>query len=88
MVETGATIMAGMNCGTTLSLAWPYIDNGLDAAVAVSHEADAVAARDLNRLGIAAGPCGAESPSGLGRRQHRNPHHHRGCRGQPRARHA
>lgn len=64
-VETGATIMAGMNCGTTSSLAWPYIANGLDAAIAVTDAADSVAARDLNRLGIAAGPCGAAGLAAL-----------------------
>ena len=64
-VETGATIMAGMNCGTTSSLAWPYIANGLDAAIAVTDAADAVAARDLDRLGIAAGPCGAAGLAAL-----------------------
>lgn len=58
-VETGVTMMAGLNCGTPSSLAWPSILHGLDAAVAVSEEADLQAAHDLARLGVAAGPCGA-----------------------------
>lgn len=58
-IETGVTIMSGLNCGTPSSLAWPYIDKGLDAAIAVSDEADIRAAHDLARLGVAAGPCGA-----------------------------
>jgi diaminopropionate ammonia-lyase len=57
--------MAGLNCGTPSSLAWPSIINGLDAAVSVSDQADASAVRDLNRLGVAAGPCGAAGLAGL-----------------------
>lgn len=60
-VETGITVMAGMNCGTPSSLAWPYVRDGLDAAVAVSERADIQAARDLAAMGVAAGPCGAAS---------------------------
>jgi diaminopropionate ammonia-lyase len=58
-VPTGATIMAGLNCGTPSSLAWPYIEGGLDAATAVSDAADRQAAHDLTALGVTAGPCGA-----------------------------
>ncbi len=57
-VPTGVTIMAGLNCGTPSSLAWPYIVNGLDAAIAVSDEDDIRAAHDLADLGVLAGPCG------------------------------
>lgn len=60
-VTTGATVMAGLNCGTPSSLAWPYILGGLDAAVAVTERADVQAALDLAELGVAAGPCGAAS---------------------------
>lgn len=58
-VQTGRTAMAGLNCGTPSSLAWPLIVQGLDAAVTVTEAADVQAARDLAGLGIAAGPCGA-----------------------------
>lgn len=58
-VPTGRTVMAGLNCGTPSTLAWPLVVRGLDAAVAVSDEADVRAAHDLARLGVAAGPCGA-----------------------------
>ena len=64
-VETSTTVMVGMNCGTISSLAWPYISGGLDAAIAVTDAADAVAARDLASLGIAAGPCGAAGLAAL-----------------------
>jgi len=58
-VETGQTIMAGLNCGTPSSLAWPYIRDGLDAAIAISDADDIQAAHDLAGRGVAAGPCGA-----------------------------
>jgi diaminopropionate ammonia-lyase len=58
-VATAATVMSGLNCGTPSSLAWPFIENGLDAAIAVSDRADIEAAHDLAALGVKAGPCGA-----------------------------
>lgn len=57
-VETGSTVLSGLNCGTPSMLAWPFIRDGLDAAVEIS-DADAItAALDLAELGVAAGPCG------------------------------
>ena len=64
-VQTGSTIMAGLNCGTPSSLAWPFMLHGLDAAVAVTDAADVRAARDLGALGVAAGPCGAAGLAAL-----------------------
>jgi diaminopropionate ammonia-lyase len=58
-VPTGVTIMAGLNCGTPSSLAWPYLRAGLDGAVAVTDAESAAALRELADDGIAAGPCGA-----------------------------
>ena len=60
-VATGTTIMTGLNCGTLSRSAWPVLRAGLDAACAVSDHAAAVAAADLARLGVPAGPCGAAS---------------------------
>jgi diaminopropionate ammonia-lyase len=60
-VPTGSTIMAGLNCGTPSSLAWPYLRDGLDAVIAVSDEQAADAARELGALGVSSGPCGAAS---------------------------
>jgi diaminopropionate ammonia-lyase len=60
-VETSPTAMAGLNCGTPSSLAWPVIRRGLDAAVVVSEADDIRAAHDLAALGVLAGPCGAAS---------------------------
>ncbi|MFF8832512.1 pyridoxal-phosphate dependent enzyme [Streptomyces sp. NPDC015131] len=63
-VATGETVMAGLNCGTPSSIAWPRLRDGLDAAVAVTDAAALRAARDLAALGVAAGPCGAASLAG------------------------
>lgn len=64
-VETGKTIMSGLNCGTPSSLAWPLVRDGLDAAVTVSDSAAVDAAHRLADLGVAAGPCGAASLAGV-----------------------
>jgi diaminopropionate ammonia-lyase len=64
-IATRETVMAGLNCGTPSMLAWPYLRDGLDAAVAVA-KADAVtAARDLAASGIPAGPCGGAPLAGV-----------------------
>ena len=64
-VATGQTIMSGLNCGTPSRLAWPYLRDGLDAAVAVTNSEAAVAARDLAGYGIPAGPCGGAALAGV-----------------------
>ena len=58
-VDTGITVMAGLNCGTPSELAWPYIVNGLDGAVAVTDDEDIASAHDLAALKVPSGPCGA-----------------------------
>jgi diaminopropionate ammonia-lyase len=64
-VATGETIMSGLNCGTPSRLAWPYLRDGLDAAVAVANSEAAAAARDLAGYGIPAGPCGGAALAGV-----------------------
>ncbi|MFD8283841.1 diaminopropionate ammonia-lyase [Streptomyces solisilvae] len=64
-VTTGETIMAGLNCGTPSSIAWPHLRDGLDAAIAIPDAASARAAGDLARLGVSSGPCGAAPLAGL-----------------------
>ncbi|MGW2419551.1 diaminopropionate ammonia-lyase [Streptomyces sp. NPDC001709] len=64
-VSTRETTMAGLNCGTPSSLAWPYLRGGLDAAVAVPDSAADRAAARLAALGVSSGPCGAASLAGL-----------------------
>lgn len=64
-VPTAATVMAGLNCGTISTLAWPVLRDGCDAAVAVTDEAALAASRDLEALGVSSGPCGAATLAGL-----------------------
>src|SRR4029450_2920504 len=59
------TIMAGLNCGTVSTIAWPAIRDGLDAGVAVTDDQATAAARRLNELGVPAGPCGGASLVGV-----------------------
>ena len=63
-IPTASTIMAGLNCGTISSSAWPYLSAGLDAAVAVTDDAARLAAADLAALAISSGPSGASSLAG------------------------
>jgi diaminopropionate ammonia-lyase len=63
-VAAGATVMAGLNCPTPSSVAWPYLRDGLDAAVAVGDAAATRAVDDLAGLGISSGPSGAASLAG------------------------
>jgi diaminopropionate ammonia-lyase len=63
-IPTANTIMAGLNCGTISSIAWPYFSSGLDAAVAVTDDAARRAAGDLAAVGISSGPSGASSLAG------------------------
>jgi diaminopropionate ammonia-lyase len=64
-IPTANTIMAGLNCGTISSSAWPYFAEGLDAAVAVTDDAARRAAADLAALSISSGPSGAASLAGV-----------------------
>ncbi|MFK0112084.1 diaminopropionate ammonia-lyase [Streptomyces sp. NPDC091217] len=64
-VTTGETTMAGLNCGTPSSIAWPYLQGGLDAAVAIADADSARAAGELAALGVSSGPCGAAPLAGL-----------------------
>lgn len=64
-VPTADTVMAGLNCGTVSSAAWPVLRAGCDAAVSVS-DADALrAVHDLARVGISSGPSGAATLAGV-----------------------
>jgi diaminopropionate ammonia-lyase len=66
-VETGSTVMAGLNCGTVSASAWPVLRDGLDAAVAVSDEESLRAVADLRALGVSSGPSGAATLAGVRR---------------------
>ena len=65
VVQTGETRMAGLNCGTVSSIAWPLLRGGIDAAVAITEDQDLQAVKDLENLGFDSGPCGAASLAGL-----------------------
>ena len=58
-VPTGHTIMAGLNCGTVSSLAWPTIHHGLDGTATVNDDQATLAAQTLAENGVPVGPCGA-----------------------------
>jgi diaminopropionate ammonia-lyase len=64
-VTTGDTVMNGLNCGTPSSLAWPYLRDGMDAAIAVDDTAAAAAITALAAAGVASGPSGAASFAAL-----------------------
>jgi diaminopropionate ammonia-lyase len=59
------TIMAGLNCGTISTIAWPVIRDQLEAAVTVTDDQARVAMQRLHELGIRAGPSGAASLAGV-----------------------
>jgi len=63
-VPTAATVMAGLNCGTISSSAWPVLRAGCNAAVAVSDQDALRAVADLGRLGVSSGPSGAATLAG------------------------
>ncbi|KAF2436135.1 tryptophan synthase beta subunit-like PLP-dependent enzyme [Tothia fuscella] len=58
-VETGETIMNGMNCGTVSSIAWSFLRDGVDASVVIPDIDAHEALLYLNNHGVSAGPCGA-----------------------------
>lgn len=64
-VKTSQTMMAGLNCGTVSSIAWPVIEKGIDGAVAISETEASLALTELRQLGIDAGPCAAAGLASL-----------------------
>jgi diaminopropionate ammonia-lyase len=64
-VLTGATVMAGLNCGTVSGSAWPVLRAGCDAAICVSDDEALRAVQDLDRLGVRSGPSGAATLAGV-----------------------
>ena len=64
-VPTAATVMNGLNCGTPSSIAWPYLRDGLDAAIAVTDDDAREAVAALSSAGVTAGPSGAAGLAGL-----------------------
>jgi diaminopropionate ammonia-lyase len=67
MIRAGAdaSIMAGLNCGTPSSAAWPLMREGIEAFVAVEDDQARDAMRSLAQAGIVAGESGAAGLAGL-----------------------
>jgi len=59
------SVMAGLNCGTLSSVAWPLIRDGIDAFVSIGDEAAFDAMRMLAAGGIVSGESGASGLAGL-----------------------
>ncbi|KAI1815963.1 pyridoxal-phosphate dependent enzyme family protein [Poronia punctata] len=66
-VQTGETIMNGMNCGTLSTTAWPVLQSGIDASITVSDVEVHAAVQELKSAKILAGPCGAAALAALRR---------------------
>lgn len=58
IVETGETILKGMNYGTVANAAWPVLQAGVDASVIVPDEEVKEGMKDLKGDDIEVGPCG------------------------------
>lgn len=59
------SIMAGLNCGNTSPLAWPYLQGGLSAAVAISDTQARAAMCLLAQEDVVSGESGAAGAGGL-----------------------
>lgn len=64
-ISTTKTIMAGLDCGTPSSIAWPFLVNGVDASLTVSDFEAHEASMFLAGQGVPAGPCGGASLAAL-----------------------
>ncbi|WP_338749241.1 pyridoxal-phosphate dependent enzyme [Janibacter alittae] len=69
-VSTGESIMAGLNCGTLSSLAWPLLRDGVDAAATVTDDRARQASDDLLAQGVSSGPSGAATYAGVRTARH------------------
>ncbi|HEV8683540.1 MAG TPA: diaminopropionate ammonia-lyase [Actinomycetota bacterium] len=57
--------MAGLNCGTPSSVAWPEVSSGIDVFVAVENDRAFEAVRAMAESGIVSGETGAAGLAGL-----------------------
>lgn len=64
-VDTAATVMAGLNCGTVSAAAWPVLRDGCDHAVDVTDDDALRAVADLEALRLSSGASGAATLAGL-----------------------
>jgi hypothetical protein len=66
-IRTVPTIMAGLDCGTVSTSAWPILSKGLYASMTISDFEAHSAAIYLTSLGISAGPCSGSTIAALRR---------------------
>lgn len=66
-IETIPTIMAGLDCGTVSTTAWPILSNGLSASITVSDFEAHSASLYLKSCGVSAGPCSGSTVAALRR---------------------
>lgn len=64
-IETGRTILDGMNCGTPSIIAWPVLRDGVSIAVTVADRESHECVQFLQLQGVNAGPCGAATLAAL-----------------------
>lgn len=64
-IETGDTIMCGLNCGTVSTIAWPTLRDGVDVSLTVSDFDAHDSVRYMHAHGVQGGPCGAAPLSAL-----------------------
>ncbi|KAI8954334.1 tryptophan synthase beta subunit-like PLP-dependent enzyme [Xylaria longipes] len=65
--HTSPTIMAGLECGTVSSIAWPILRDGVDASLSVSDYEAHQASVYLRKHGVSSAPCGAATLAALRR---------------------
>lgn len=65
--NTEPTIMAGLDCGTVSTIAWPVLLAGVDASLSISDVEAHRALGALHSMGVLAGPCGASPLAALHR---------------------
>lgn len=67
-LDTSPTIMAGLDCGTPSTIAWPLLRDAVDSSLTVSdYEAHEAAMYIQEKAGVSAGPCGASGLAALRR---------------------
>lgn len=66
-IDTVPTIMAGLDCGSVSTTAWPILSKGLCASMTISDFEAHSAATYLQALGISAGPCSGSTLAALRR---------------------
>ena len=59
------SIMAGLNCGTVASVAWPFLRTGVEAIVAIEDDRARQAMRELAPVGVISGESGSAGFAGL-----------------------